>query len=233
MSSPRSSDEAFVREALRVYRRYVVELVEAFDLCPWAAPARREGHVTERVILAEIPGDPRKSLEQIAALASTPQIEVALFIYPDLSLDRLSFERFVRTLRERDAERHEPGEIPFALAAFHPDAPIELADAERLIPYLRRTPDPTIQLVRMSVLDRVRGKHPEGTAFIDVEAVFSPSMLAPSRPSLRQKIAQDNLETLLKVGSATLDAVVTDIRRDRDESYARLRSDPAPVSRPL
>jgi hypothetical protein len=219
-----TSDEALVREALRVYQRYVTEVVEAYDLCPWAAPARRDGRVTERVILAENTPVPGKSLAQISALAKTPKIEVALLIYPDLALDRLSFERFVRVLREQDAARYEPGAIPFAMAAFHPDAPVELSDAERLIPYLRRTPDPTIQLVRMTVLDQVRGKHPEGTAFIDVEAVFSAAMLAPSRPSLRQKIAQDNLATVLKVGAPAVDAVVCDIRRDRDESYARLRA---------
>jgi hypothetical protein len=216
-------DDAIEREALRVYRRYVTEVVERFDLCPWAASARREGLVSEHVILAENLLDPQRTLAQIASLASEPSREVALLIFPELELDRMAFERFVRTVRERDAERHEPGEIPFAMAAFHPDAPVELDDPERLIPYLRRTPDPTIQLVRMRVLDRVRGKHPEGTAFVDVEALFSPSALAPNRPSLRQKIAQTNLETVLAVGPGALDAVVSDIRRDRDASYARLR----------
>jgi hypothetical protein len=215
-------EQALEREALRVYRRYVVELVEAFDLCPWAAPARRDGHVAEQVILAENTSDPQKSLTQIAALDKQPHIEVALFIYPDLELDRLSFERFARGLREQDAARYAPGEIPFAMAAFHPDAPVELDDPERLIPYLRRTPDPTIQLVRLSALARVRSKHPEGTSFIDVEALVSSVAFAPNKPSLRQKIAQNNLETLLKVGPATLDAVLADIRRDRDESYAGL-----------
>ena len=69
------------------------------------------------------------------------------------------------------------GESPFAMAAFHPDAAADLDDPERLIPFLRRTPDPTIQLVRQEALERVRGRHPQGTAFVDPQ-LFSAQAFA-------------------------------------------------------
>ena len=214
------------REALRVYRRYMVEVVEGFKLCPWAAAARRDGHVVEHVILAENPADPQESLALLTSLASHFETEIALFIYPDLELDRLGFESFVRTLRERDAARHEVGTIPFAMAAFHPDARADLKDPERLIPFLRRTPDPTIQVVRRSALDRVRGNSQEGTQFFDLADLATLPLPQKEPLSLRQRIAQANLDTTLEVGVSTLEALFQDIRRDRDESYARLRGKP-------
>jgi hypothetical protein len=218
-----TDDRALRREALRVYRRYALEVVEAFGLCPWAAYARRDGRVAERVILAENTADPQQSLALLAGLVATPKTEIALFIYPDLELDRLTFESFVRTLRERDAARYPVGDIPFAMAAFHPEAKVDLGDADRLIPFLRRTPDPTIQMVRQSALERVRGTSQEGTSFFDLSTLGLVPLPQKEPLSLRQRIGQANLETTLKVGAGTLEAVLEDIRRDRNEAYAKLR----------
>ena len=209
-------------EALRVYRRYMLEVVEAFMLCPWAAPARRDGHVLEHVFLAENQAHPQQSLELLASLEGQAQIEIALFIYPDLDLDRLAFEGFVRTVRERDAARYEVGRIPFAMAAFHPDARADLKDPERLIPFLRRTPDPTIQVVRRTALDRVRGNSQEGTSFFDLADLATLPLPQKEPLSLRQRIAQANLDTVLERGIGALEAVFQDIRRDRDQSYERV-----------
>jgi hypothetical protein len=223
-----TDESALRREALRVYRRYALEVVEGFDLCPWAAYARRDGRVVECVILAENPADPLQSLTQLSALLPNAKTEIALFIYPDLELDRLAFESFVRTLRERDAARYEVGEIPFAMAAFHPEARADLADADRLIPFLRRTPDPTIQLVRQSALDRVRGTSQEGTSFFDLSNLALLPLPQKEPVSLRQRIGQANLATTRKVGVEALETVLNDIRRDRDEAYTRLRSEAQP-----
>jgi len=218
-----TDDRALRREALRVYRRYALEVVEAFGLCPWAAYARRDGRVAEHVILAENAVDPQQSLALLESLVGAPKTEIALFIYPDLELDRLTFESFVRTLRERDAARYPVGDIPFAMAAFHPEAKVDLGDADRLIPFLRRTPDPTIQMVRQSALERVRGQSQEGTSFFDLSNLGLVPLPQKEPLSLRQRIGQANLETTLKVGAEALEAVLADIRRDRDDAYAKLR----------
>jgi hypothetical protein len=215
------SDDELIREALRLNRRYVTEIVEGLDLCPWAARALREGHVARRVIVERGDAGMPASLDAIAELARDETAEIGLLIYPRVDAGRLEFERFVGRLRERDAARHELGSIPFAMAAFHPDAPADLSDPERLIPFLRRSPDPTIQLVRESVLERVRGS--EGTSFVDLSSIdlAALSALEPSR-SLRERIAGANLEMIARVGVAEVERRLADILRDRDESYARL-----------
>lgn len=224
-----SYEDELRREALRLYARYSTEVVERFDLCPWALRARLDGRTSERVILGNNPRDFAASLATLKELAEQPKTEVALLIYPELELDRLAFETFVRELRLRDAAGHDFGKSPCAMAAFHPDAPADLTEPERLIPFLRRTPDPTIQLVRQEVLERVRGRSPQGTEFVDIR-LLSPAALAQPEPvPLRERIARANLKTVLSAGVSSFDAIFQGIRRDRSEAYARLRQRHGPT----
>jgi hypothetical protein len=227
-----ADEQALVSEALRVYRRYAVEIVEGYGLCPWAERARQEGRVIERVIIAG-GRELAEALSSIDDLAGEPRIEVALLILPMLALDARRFEHFVSALRDRDAGRHPLGKAPFAMAAFHPDAEAALDDAERLIPFLRRTPDPTVQLVRLSVLERIHTRAPQGTSFVDVhsldalEALGVDARLEPSSHAelpLRERIARANLSTVTRVGVHEIEAKLRDIQSDRDAAYARCRS---------
>jgi hypothetical protein len=126
-------------------------------------------------------------------------------------------------VRDAEAERRGPGNNPFVLAAFHPDAKPDLSDPERLIPFLRRTPDATMQLVRGSVLDRVRSGTPQGTQFFSMGA-FDPSAFVAPAPPLRERIARTNLATTERMGLDELTRRLDDIRHDRDESYRALQS---------
>ncbi len=221
-------DEGLRREALRVYRRYAAEIVEAFGLCPWAERARRQGRVREVVLVGAEPvtlaGDATEAVERIARDAS---VEVGLLILPRSPHDLLGHQRFVARLREAHAGRTPEGQPPLAMAAFHPEAKADTRDPARLVPFVRRTPDPTVQLVRLSVLDRVRGGTPGGTGFIDPETVDLRTLLeAPERAPLHERVAEANLRTIERVGVAHLSALLDAIRRDRDAAYARLEALP-------
>jgi hypothetical protein len=215
-----SRDEALARDAVRLYRRYQLEIVEASNLCPWAARARVEGRVKERVVVAGEEGEALStSLAHIAELAKEAQVEVGLLLFPRFTAGRAVFETFVGRVRDADAARYELGQVPLMFAAFHPDAAADTSDPERLIPFLRRTPDPTIQVVRASVLDRVRAGTPQGTQFFDVRALEGGSEYVPP---LRERIARANLATLERLGVETFEERLRAIFRDRDESRARL-----------
>jgi hypothetical protein len=213
--------DAFEVETLRLNRRYVVEVVEHFGLCPWADRARREGRVTEVVFEQTSPELFEPSLTRMRELESRNAIDVALFIYPQIGLNRLDFEHFARRLRTLDAERHALGMIPFAIAAFHPNAPPVLSNPDRLVPFLRRTPDPTLQLVRESTLTRVRGEL-HGTSFIGPRVFLNDGRDRPEA-DVRERIARTNHETVTRVGVEALQAVFDDILRDRERTHARLR----------
>jgi hypothetical protein len=221
------SPDPIVAEAERVYARYAREIVEAFDLCPWAERARLAGQVLVEVVAEHEPGE-AALLERLAAIALEPRYEIVLLLFPRFERDRVAFERFVAGLREAHARRHPLGKTPFALAAFHYDAPLDASDPERLVPFIRRTPDPTIQVVRLDALERVREKHPQGTAFVDPTGVDLMSLLRRERePSLREKIARNNLDRIRAAGFAAFEARLADIKADRDASYARLARAPS------
>jgi len=215
--------DAIESETLRLNRRYLAEVVERYSLCPWALRSRAEGHVGEYVFQQETPDDLAASVAAIDSLAAHPNVEVGSYPRWFERLGRLDFEHFARRLRALDADRHEAGAAPFAMAAFHPDASPHLDDPERLIPFLRRSPYPTLQLVRASALERVRGGEEEGTAFFDLAVLGVPAALPASPPSLRERIARRNLETVREVGVETVEAALGDIFQDRDRTDERLQ----------
>ncbi len=214
-------DEAWIREALRVHHRYEKEIVEACGLCPWATRVRADGKVREFVLM-QTDDALAPSAAAIESLCADDVIEVAFLIYPRFEVDRDAFNTFAARVRDAEAERRGPGNNPFVLAAFHPAANPDLSDPERLIPFLRRTPDATLQLLRASVLDRVRSGTPQGTQFFNI-GDFDPSAFVAPPPPLRERIARTNLATTERMGLAELTRRLDDIRRDRNESYQALQ----------
>ena len=214
-------EEAWAREAVRLHRRYQDEIVASCDLCPWAVRATQDGKIRERVSLQTDPTDMAPALSAIDEWQADPEAEVTFLIYPRLDVGRHAFHDFAARLRDADGPRHPLGAIPFVLAAFHPDAEPDTADPERLIPFLRRSPDPTLQLLRASVLDSIRSGAAQGTQFLD-RASLEAMVSGTSQPPLRERIARANLETARRVGIDTLRARLDDIRRDRETTYRRL-----------
>ncbi len=218
-----SFPEDWLREAARLHRRYLVEIVEHFNFCPWAVKARAAGRLRVAVLLQTGDSDLEPSLRALAPWSSDAGMEVGFLLYPRLPPGRVAFDAFTARVREAFAARRPLGDSPFALVAFHPDAAPDLAEAERLIPFLRRTPDPCVQVVRIDVLDRVRGAAPEGTQFLDLSFLDRAAALAPE-PTLRERVSRANLGTVAERGVAAVDAVFADILRDREATYRALEA---------
>lgn len=210
---------------LEVYERYAVEVVEQFGFCPWARSARESGDVALRVIFSADLDDFGASLATLAELHQAPeQTDIALLIYPLLDLDRLTFDDYVRRLRA-SAEAPPHRLDAFAMAAFHPAAHADLGHPDRLVPFVRRSPDPTLQLVRKSALSSIKGLT-QGTAFLDVSQLSLESLQALNEPptkAVRERIGEQNLATVKDVGPAAIEAVLADIRRAREAGHERLR----------
>jgi hypothetical protein len=222
-------EDDWTREALRLHRRYQTEIVDAFGLCPWADRAAREGRVRERVSLQNDDTNMAPSLAALDAWMVDLGVDVAFLIYPRLRVSRTGFHDFTARLRDADTPRHPLGRVPFVMAAFHPDATADTSDPERLIPFLRRTPDPTLQVLRSTVLDGIRNGASQGTQFFNMaslDAAFS----GHSQPPLRERIAKTNLATSKRVGLEVIKGCLDDIRRDREETYRAFaaRVEPGP-----
>jgi hypothetical protein len=211
------------REVERVHRRYQLEVVEALGLCPWAKDARVAGRVRMGVSFMSDP-DSAAAWALVEATMTADDIEVGILVFPALALQRLPFSHFVAAVRAEEAARTARGPNRIALADFHPQASADMASAERLVPFLRRAPDPMIQIVRQTALESVRLSEDQGTSFLDPSHYDLASLMSlpASPPALAARVARNNARTLERVGVAHVEALVADILRDRNASYAAL-----------
>lgn len=199
--------------------RYLVDFVEKFDLCPYARTCRVTDALERRVVLQATlsQGVPASVLEELSSDAFG-HIEVALLIFPAVEASWVEFERFAARLRDEHARR--PAGAKFFVVPFHPDLPPDTDDPGRLVSLLRRSPDPTIQLVRASLLEHVRGGvDPEDTVYLDpAQCDFATSGLAATPPkSVSRLIGEANFATAQRVGAETLIALLSEIRSNADE----------------
>jgi hypothetical protein len=209
------------------------DFVEALGLCPYARPCRAAGKLHRRVLLDR--GGPRGSaaFEQAAQAAAraafqiealpAESVEVALLIFPNLDPALAdgpegadAFAQLCSALRDELARPRAGasggGAPAFYCVAFHPGLPQDLADAHRAVAFIRRSPDPTLQLVRANLLEEVRGD--QGSVFLDPGSLGPEVLLAADRPaSVSERIARANLETLRREGADRIAALLASFRR--------------------
>ena len=195
-------------EVVRILERYLVEIVERYELCPWARGAREHGELAVAIVW----GTPELAAwlaEARRALA--PGVSVAMIVAPELAITRASLS----AVRDQLAAA-----LPTAgIAEFHPDAALDLATPARLVPFLRRAPDPLLQLVPLAILDAVRAQLPPAARA--QQAAMLGGHAAPPRAPATRRIADANHATASHAHAeitATLDAIAA----DRRAAYARV-----------
>ncbi len=205
-SAARSPREAAVHHLLG---RYLVEVVEAWNLCPWAQKARLRGEVRVTVAWGES-CDPETACELARRALDAPDARVIMLVFPELVGGASALE----PLRDEVALL-----VPEAgVAAFGPHGAADLSSPARLVPLLRRSPDPMLQLVPFSLLDELRAQHPP--AELGQQARVLAGLVAPPQPSLVDGIALRNHAAVSPDRAARLLHTLEDLARDRAERYA-------------
>lgn len=139
--------------------RYLEEVVVGFGLCPWAEGTLRAGRFRSLVCVEAAPSAVAvlSFLDQCgerSARGGVTQVDIGFVTFPRVEMSWGGFDRWVEGLRRAEAARRPAGGRPeFFMATFHPGGPDALADRRDLTAFVRRTPDPTIQLVRADLLD--------------------------------------------------------------------------------
>ena len=210
-------------QVYNAYGLYQREFVEELNLCPWAKGARERGQVDIQLIFTREENAVTSVVAQLQQWSLKEQVVVGLLLCPDFLGDRRSFERFVNRVVDADSARNAFESPTFALAAFHPAATPPSnpsANAEVWIPYLRRSPVPTIQAIRMSSLEQVRGAEPAGTEFVNLSEVDLASVLKQfqerrrEKKPLRQRIAEANLATVERLGLSQCEVILQRARAE-------------------
>ncbi len=216
------------RQVRRILNRYLLEVVESFGLCPWARAARENAEIAIAVVIGTPPsrrrgqyGDDGLSLmveqQALAAgaqLIALPATKLAIVVVVDPQCDRIA----LRELRTKASAA-----IPSAgVADFHPDADADFATPARLVAFLRRAPDPFLQLVPFAILDAVRG----GVQTVDRAAQLALLATKPTgcpmalpREDIGDVIAARNHARLAPDRGVEMLAILEDIEADRERSY--------------
>jgi hypothetical protein len=223
-------DDERLAEVERVLARYLVEVVEEYELCPWARAARLGGELLIDVVWSEPTDDMwvaaaeramaalRGSVASSAGEAgerglAAPNARVVMIVAPETAAS----PRELRAIRDRVAAR-----VPSAgVADFHPLAALDVTTPARLVPFLRRSPDPLLQLVPLAILDAARARgaleHADRAAQV---AALGGIAAAPALP-IAERIAAANHARALHDGAA-IAARLDDIAADRARAYARV-----------
>ena len=207
--SPENPRAALVREAIRLHQRYQEELIERYSICPWAKPSRSDGHVRTHVVI-DVPCSLDDLAEVVDGWAANEAAEVAFVITPRFESGSAAFDQWAE---EVGALRSDI----FLSAPFHPSPPEPVG----IVRFLRQTPDPTVQLVRRSRLEEIRSQDPPHYTDIfdlnvrDLEASKAPRTIAAS-------VLAHNDRLIDREGRAALQAIIDDIKRDRERTYTRI-----------
>ena len=193
---------------LRINERWIREVVERFGVCPFAEPAMKAETVARRVVV-----DPESARALVDDLAGDEKIEVALLIFPTVTMSAEAFDAWCAPLRAANPA--------FVAAVFHPETPYQLTTPAQAVGFFRRAPDPTLQLVRVAALEQVRGPgNRDGKFMFDFSAeAWAELKKREHRLPTSERIARDNHALLIRDGISTLQAIYDDIRADRNRSY--------------
>jgi hypothetical protein len=196
-------------EVRRILERYLVEVVERHALCPWARAARERGELAVGILWGEPAVD--AWVAEAGRLLAGAGTRVAMVVAPEAALTRPG----LAALRDQVAAR-----LPaVGVAEFHPDAALDLATPARLVPFLRRSPDPMLQVVPLALIDDARATRAAGAPGLAQQAAMLGGLAAPAR-ELADEIAAANHATVA-AAHAAIHTVLDDIAADRRAAYAR------------
>lgn len=204
-----TSQDAKNAEVRRLLDRYLVEVVEPYNLCPWAKAARLDGEISVGMVWGARP-TVEAWLDVATELLARATTRVAMVLAPELALTPAQF----RDDREQVARRAPAAGV----ADFHPDAELDTASPARLVPFVRRSPDPLLQFVPLALLSSVRSQG--GPTSLSQQAQLLGGLAYTGSQDIGDRIAVTNHERVLRDTEAIMRAL-DDIAADRRARYPR------------
>lgn len=196
--------EAIRNAALARNDRFLDMIIEGMGVCPYARSSRVNGG-TRRFVLPDrvttsLPLAPSAELAEIlATMSAAGELEVVQVIFPRAAVGP---REWVRSVKEVTVKLQAPYDRSFvAVAAFHPALSYRTDTPSAMVPLFRRSPDPLIQWIRLSVLDRVRQGRPDGDVAMPEDASGMAALHTTfRRKSLADEIAEANFGKVHDMG---------------------------------
>ncbi len=225
-------DKAMRREleaaALSANERYLVEVVEEHSFCPFSRGGRAQGQTTRFVHYAATT-DMAPLVDLMVKVAGDANLVVAQVIFPLIEVSAKAWTRFCHELTELGNKRllqaseasTTPGKEVFAVAPLHPDLPYKTTNPFVLIPLFRRSPDPTIQWVRLDGLEAIYEGRTGDTTFVDTRDIVM-FMAKKHRPPLFERIAKTNMQMANHLGIDRVERALAEISRTAHKRYTNI-----------
>ncbi len=190
MGAPLNNEEVLAR-----YDRYVREFLEVLNVCPFARRAREGGTLRRAVLRGEAPAV-ETCVAALMEVTSGPAeaVDVAVLILPDFPGTASEFSRYVSAVRQPFTRQSNPPG-GFYLVAMHPEHVKDLSNPDRAVAFMRRTPHPSIQVARASVMQTARGTGTNAAG-----------------ESTSEVVARVGLENVKAMGEAQVEALLNAIR---------------------
>lgn len=207
-------------ECFRVNDRYLDEFLEAYAFCPFSKEGRRKGQVYRHVWHYDNADlDPLADL--LVEVAADPQKVVSQVIFPLIEVGPIEWQRFCHELTAW--AHHRAGmRTVLALAPLHPELSYRRDSSATMVPLFRRTPDPTIQWVRVDGLAAIYEGRGKGTIFVDSSAIDEFLARPTPRPPLWNCIADTNAAMARRLGFDVIEKLLASFTHDARKSYSRV-----------
>ena len=200
------------REVRRLLDRYLVEIVEHYDFCPWARGSRLAGDIGIDILW----GTPTIDMWVAAAMPLLATARVVMLVAPELPIDRIEFHGVreqVSTPARHGGDRRVSSRGTTSISATPP----------RLVPYLRRSSSIRCSSSYHSRSSRAcaRGRRALSQRAAEAEALGGRQTESDRVDISAISIAEDNHGRVVR-DAAAIAARFDDIAADRARSYARV-----------
>ncbi len=216
--------DALAREAQRVNERYLVEFVEEYGFCPFAKKGRRLGQIYRYVHFAET-----ESVATLVALmqkiAADPAQVVVQVVLPMIDVAPDAWRRFVSDLTDF-ANLPLARDDRMGCAALHPLMPYSDLNPFSMLTLFRRSPDATIQWVRLDAVRALYAGRSGGTQLMTL-AEADEWLKRPPMTPLYDRIAITNARMARRLRLETIERLLAGYAADATDRYHRVLLNPA------
>ncbi len=208
--------------AIAANERYIIEFLEEHAFCPFSRGGRAQGQTVRYVHYAS-DTSVAPLVEYMAKAAKNPKWMVVQILLPMIEVDPEQWIQFCNELTTvANANLGDCGDV-YVVAAMHPTLRYQRASAGALIPLFRRSPDPTIQWVRLDDLEALYAGRSGKTKVVDLDDPKWFSEAEEEEP-LFERITEANMKMVDKLGESQVEEALAEFASSVRKRYREILS---------
>ncbi len=206
--------------AIDANERYILEFLEEHAFCPYSRGGRAQGQ-TVRFVHYASSASALPLMELMAQASKNPKWMVVQVVLPMIQVEAEAWIQFCNELTAAANAKLGTGSDVYAVAAMHPELPYSRATPAAMIPLLRRSPDPTIQWVRLDDLEALYAGRSGETRVVDLSDPAT-LMQGEEQTPLFERITEANLSMAEHLGFAKVEEMLASFATTTRDRYQQI-----------